>query len=339
MDANTKAEIDVMVSSRIDELFNSKLAESLEAAMSKVGDNFSALLNQLLADNKKILAENEQIQSVNASLKKLSNELIERLKVSEPPLPTVPPPCPPPPPPPPRTDVYGNSIANKHYDVLVLSDSIFRHVFGECTRMVLTDEARKRAPWKAYAKPAIIRQYSLGDCRIKKVVCPGARAGRLLDEASSLLVQGYTFSEIIVHCGTNYAGWDYNDTDVAAEIKELFGALNQMFPLSTLTFSEILPRADQQKHGMAALIKMNEALCSVNISIQGFCANKGHRFIYHDFLVDESIDFGDLLARDLLHLNPVGVQIVEDTIRSHIRIFHDPNVARSWKQLYVPFKE
>ena len=96
MDANTKAEIDVMVSSRIDEPFNSKLAESLEVAMSKVGDNFSALLNQLLADNKKILAENEQIQSVNASLKKLNNELIERLKVSEPPLPTVPPPCPPP---------------------------------------------------------------------------------------------------------------------------------------------------------------------------------------------------------------------------------------------------
>ena len=55
MDANTKAEIDVMVSSRIDKLFNSKLAESLEAAMSKVGDNFSALLNQLLANNKKSL--------------------------------------------------------------------------------------------------------------------------------------------------------------------------------------------------------------------------------------------------------------------------------------------
>ena len=48
MDANTKAEIDVTVSSRINELFNSKLAESLEAAMSKVGENFSAFLNKLL---------------------------------------------------------------------------------------------------------------------------------------------------------------------------------------------------------------------------------------------------------------------------------------------------
>ena len=74
--------------------------------------------------------------------------------------------------------------------------------------MVLTDTATKRALWKPYEKPAIIRQYSLGDCKIKKVVCPGARTGRLLDEVSSLHVQGYTFDEIIVHCGTNYAGAD-----------------------------------------------------------------------------------------------------------------------------------
>ena len=110
--------------------------------------------------------------------------------------------------------------------------------------MVLTDEARKRAPWKAYVKPAIIRQYSLEDCKIKKVVCPGARVGRLLDEVSLLHVQGYTFDEIIVHCGTNYAGADYNDNKVAVEIQDLFGALNQISPLSTLTFSEILPHAD-----------------------------------------------------------------------------------------------
>ena len=103
---------------------------------------------------------------------------------------------------------------------------------------------------------------------------------------SSLHVQGYTFNEIIVHCGTNYAGADYNDNKVAVEIQDLFGALNQMFPPSSLTYSDILPGADQQKHGMAALVKMNDALCTVNILIQRFCATKGHRFIYHDFLTE-----------------------------------------------------
>ena len=62
------------------------------------------------------------------------------------------------------------------------------------------------------------------------------RKAGLLDEKSLLHVQGYTFNEIIVHCGTDYAGADYNEYEVAVEIKDLFGALNQMFPLTTLHF-------------------------------------------------------------------------------------------------------
>ena len=121
-------------------------------------------------------------------------------------------------------------------DVLILSDSIYRHVGSEC-------------PKANYPKlPAIYSDFELGSISILKVVCPGARCDRLFSEAA-LLHRTHEFGQVIIHVGSNYVprvgdGPPYpSPSDIASEITDFLTAVEQLLRAG-VTFSCILPRRD-----------------------------------------------------------------------------------------------
>ena len=152
---------------------------------------FTDKLTLIAEQNKKVLAENEALKSVN-------NELITRIKSLEArlandssatasgdpqPVPVVSGNHT-------ARDMFGNPIADdKKFDILIISDSIYRHVGGAC-------------PKTTGPSPAIHMQYEMDGKRVKKVIVPGGRCPRLLAEAASI-AQQHLFNEVIVHVGTN----------------------------------------------------------------------------------------------------------------------------------------
>ena len=85
------------------------------------------------------------------------------------------------------TDPGNDARVNKiHKDVVILSDSIYRHVGSECP---------KKKPLEV-----VYSEFQLGSLSILKVICPGARCDRLFAEAS-FLHQTHTFGHVIVNVG------------------------------------------------------------------------------------------------------------------------------------------
>ena len=161
-------------------------------------------LNSLKSKYEAKCSELDSIQTSNIETNKKLNAILDKLdcvikeneslkkrisfleKASEP-APSQPPvPSPPPPPP--------SNSNKKQYDLLVLSDSIFRHVGGDC-------------PKSNSQKGALITEVEIYHSRNDKssflrAVVTGARSTRLYAEAL-LLLNEYKFKEIIVHVGTN----------------------------------------------------------------------------------------------------------------------------------------
>ena len=214
----------------ITDAINSALDTTLRARFEALQIEFDALR----ASNVKIVSE---LTEKNTILIELNKALIER-RDSVPhgtvgtarKVPTI------------NTSVVPQSaiLPEKHYyDVLLLSDSIYRHVGVACPR-----DARSRVKNRA-----VEAYFSVGPTSIKKLCLPGAQADRLLAEASSLALT-HEFGEIIVHVGANYLPTISRvplTARLAAsqEIQDLLAALGDIF-YAPITYSLMLPLASSR---------------------------------------------------------------------------------------------
>ena len=131
-------------------------------------------------------------------------------------------------------------LDNRIYmDVLILSDSIYRHVGSEYPK-----EHHKKGA-------AIYSNFELGTgnpLTVLKVVCPGARCDRLFAEAASLN-RSHVFGHVVVHVGSNYVpgvaeGRAFPTASVIAkDITDLLCAVEKLLQ-ADVSFSCILPRRD-----------------------------------------------------------------------------------------------
>ena len=133
--------------------------------------------------------------------------------------------CDPPPDPP----------AKDFADILLISDSIYRHVGVECPRDVRSRHRRARP---------IVADFWVGNTHVKKLCLPGAKSDRLLAEAS-IMALTHEFREVVVHVGANYlptVNRDRLKTPAAAskEIQALLAALGDIF-FAPVTYSLMLP--------------------------------------------------------------------------------------------------
>ena len=131
----------------------------------------------------------------------------------------------------------------KAYNVLILLDSIYRHVGGECAVKPappnVTPAAGKRA--RRPPQPPVIQDIELLEgIKGLKVVVPGAQCPRLLSEAARVS-QHCTFDHVIVHVGTNYSFSELSSFEIAEEIAEFLSEIQCLFQCK-VSFSEILPR-------------------------------------------------------------------------------------------------
>ena len=181
----------------------------------------------------------------------------------------------------------------QHVSVLILSDSIFRHVG--------TSVPKTPGP-----QAPIYKQFDAGiDCM--NVCIPGAQAPRLFSEAV-LLRQKYTFDEIIVHCGANYVPNPRRHSRFDAAVPELTGllsAIRQLFD-ANITYSATLP----QRFAPPGCINF------LNCQLDRFCADNGFSWFYPT-VFNHSAD--KLVARDGIHLNFAGVDELTAALVTHVK--------------------
>ena len=204
----------------------------------------------------------------------------------------------------------------KHYEVLILSDSIYRHVAAPCPKGEgLPKETQELLKCPAHLPVAIQQEINMLNMECLKVVVPGARAPRLLCEAS-LLHQQYTFSHVVVHCGANYVphpnaqatcGWQGR---AICETTELLRYIHErMCP--SVAFSSILPQPRPPA--------MTSDINYVNSEISDFCEPRGMEEINHPFSAREGRINAKKFAKDGLHLNFPGVDKLYWDLLTHIR--------------------
>ena len=207
-------------------------------------------------------------------------------------------------------NIFGEPVPDENvYDILILSDSIYRHVRGEC-------------PKKKNDAPLVIRKsISLSGARIMKVVYPGARCQELIAEAASF-AQEHRCNEVLVHVGSNYAYSGYSLEETADEISGLLNSLAAMMPYAKITFSQILPRIMGAGPEISATL---HRIYQLNSMIRDACSFVGHGYIEHDeFRTFRGKFDRSLLARDGCHLSYSGVAAIENSINENLLIFHHP---------------
>jgi hypothetical protein len=190
----------------------------------------------------------------------------------------------------------------KHFDVLILSDSIYRHV-GVSVPKTNSNEG------------PIYKKFELcnGNIRCLKVVIPGALAPRLIAEAA-IIHRKYTFGEIILHCGANYipnprSFRPYFWCEAVDDVTQLLNELRKLF-LTNVTFSPILPQ----------LSSPPGAIYAINARINNFCQrNDFSRLFPEEFENFNSIELKKLIARDQIHLSFVGVEKLTLAVENHIK--------------------
>ena len=287
------------------------LSDVFEEKIERLVITFTEKLTVITEQNKKILTE-------NVALKDLNNILISRIKSLEARLDNEPPiavsddtilgpeistnraAC----------DKFGQPIADDNsFDILLLSDSIYRHVGGACPKTT-------KGP-----SPAIHRQYLMHGKRVKKVIVPGGRCPRLLAEAA-MIAQHHVFNEVIVHVGTNYVYSAQSPEETADEIENFLQSLTALMPASLISFSQVLPRILGEG---AEISETLNAIRLLNVSLRDACQFHRLGFIEHaDFQPIRGRIDRTLLARDGCHLSFHGVAAIEQSLRDHIEIFHQP---------------
>ena len=297
--------------------------------------------------------ENQQIPSApNPEIVSLKNEIADlRLTIQNLLASSLPPPPEPALPPTPIPEYYfegDEKIAvtpenTTHYDVLLLSDSIFRHVGQEMPKELPPHLSVK---WMKHinihmaatlstdipirAGPLSVSQAVAGcpavpNLKVKKVVVPGARCPRLFTEAL-ILSKKFSFSEVIVHVGTNYLTVPgCSDSEIAEEVMSLLKSLSDMFRCQ-ITFSPILPRCSEDEQGdhrrdpiTAETCELIDRIDSINRQI-----NWPYYILCNKFLEPGDSRFKHLLAKDGVHLNGNGIGAMEKALFEYILLRHGP---------------
>ena len=299
-----------------------RVSEVVEQKIELIMKTFTAKFAEITDQNTKVITENEALKNLNreliARIKSLETKLTEiqsptKVSTESQPLPE-------------QTvteqteicDIFGKAAASdKIFDVLVISDSIYRHVGAACPK-------KKRDPkLPSWAQPSIHTQFTMEGKTVKKVVVPGARCPRLFSEVASI-AQEHSFSEVIVHVGTNYMYTGDQPDETADEIVNFLHALSNMMPSSKIPFSQVLPRilceGPEIRETLNAIRRTNELVYDA-------CHYHRHGFIEHvDFRPYRGRIDRNLLARDGCHLSFNGVAAIERSIREHLLIFHHPFV-------------
>ena len=202
----------------------------------------------------------------------------------------------------------------EYIDVLVLSDSIFRHVGSICPRIPRDPNAPKDLP-----PPPIRDHFDIGYTSVMKIVMPGARVDALLAEASTLQ-HVYDFGEIIVHCGANYVPSCQQPKRkffmvprdiVLRDIKCLLDELADMFHCM-VTFSFILPHVDTTF--------IND-INFINNGVGRHCLRNGYGIFRCDEFerVDGRLNTA-LFAKDGIHLGPKGIAAMYESLVEHVKV-------------------
>ena len=199
----------------------------------------------------------------------------------------------------------------------MLSDSIFRHVGGDCPKVkgdrspidkdILVPTTSKHPPITA-----------------KKIVIPGADCPRLFAEAARL-EQFYTFDRVICHVGTNYSDV-CSRQETTFEIQRFLSAIQDLFDCD-VSYSPILPKIsrdeqENRKRPLSAHTKsIIEAICEINAHVYSFCDDMSIDFLTCDaFIMDPCFPQPrrSLFAYDGTHLFRQGVVEMEHCLFDHL---------------------
>ena len=155
--------------------------------------------------------------------------------------------------------------------------------------------------------------------RVKKVVIPGARAHRLLSEAT-VLSRAYNFEHVIVHVGTNYV--PFAPEQAVTDITKLLDALPHLFPGCRVTFSPILPRTTPEGKNFPTNEELVKMIREINTTVEHHCESKLYTVITCGAFSAENSDIPlarrNLLAKDGTHLNRKGIVAMDHTLHDYI---------------------
>ena len=190
------------------------------------------------------------------------------------------------------------SADKKYHDVLILTDSIYRHVGTVCPKQ----NTPLNLPFASC--------FMVGNISVKKVVCPGARCDRLLSLAAELHIN-HSFGHVIVHVGVNYTRSQMPPLEVADEIKQLLDAVGELFDAKT-SFSCALPVSNP---------RMTDYIDIVNGNVSDFCWVRGYGFIQCMRFMPRD-ERASLLAMDGIHLSSKGARALFFSVAEHIKYEH-----------------
>lgn len=262
----------------------------------------------------KIIDKLDQILSENHELKQRVLQLENQLSAH-----VLPPECPPTPSPPAAQQLPPENS----YDVLLISDSICRHVGGEVPKAGRFQPAIN----KDIPGPSLAANHP--PLRVKKIVIPGATCARLFSQAVELSLQ-YSFREVVCHVGANYVWGHVNTAEIANEISAFLDALKDLFSCG-VTFSPILPRAsaDEMKFEnryaplSAQTLKSLAEIDDINTQVGYFCRSANiDIMLIRSFIMDPYAPYPNKgqLAADGGHLNRKGVLRFEQALNDHLRL-------------------
>ena len=228
------------------------------------------------------------------------------------------------------------------FHTLVLSDSIFRHVAGECPTQRHSPETCvkfgvSRMPEKIVKdldfavtcpdlKEHAPKPQQHPPLAVKKVVIPGADCDRLFSEAVCLASE-FEFEHVYIHVGTNLVDTYRTVEESITEISDLLESTRKIFGCN-VTYSPILPRllrSDRKQVASAPLsegsIKLIQCIRLINAGLHKFCNLQGFgQMVCTPFQMawDYPVPDRSLLAMDGCHLSVKGVEEMQFTLFEHI---------------------
>ena len=206
---------------------------------------------------------------------------------------------------------YDEFTGDEGRNILILSDSMFRHVGVACPR------DRRKARLNNDFQPPIVAEFQLEkNAFVKKIVIPGARAENLVRAGSSAAQHDPTvYDEVIFHAGTNYFSTQMPTHVVLGRIKQALLDLTLIYPESEITFSAIVPRCGGDRESWE-----NYEIAYLNDEIERYCHAKGFGFFSATAFRDyENRKIGHLYAKDGTHLGRLGIENMQLALRNYIK--------------------
>ena len=299
------------------------------AAINPTSEDDLPTLKELILKLDAFLAENAALRKRNDELYERNDELAKRVETlerlledkMEPSTTSSPISAPPPLPPAPDT------APKERYDALILSDSILRHVGGDCPpKTTAPPPEPRKGEWYLQDVPYVAPK-PYAPLLVKKCIAPGARAAKLYNLALGL-AKDFTFDHIIVHCGTNYVMYDHPD-DVVEEVTDLLAELRKLFNCR-ITYSPILPRVTKEERMddgnelSPDTVELLQTIENINSRVYHFCQRRYFgTALCRAFVMNQynPVPRKHLLAKDGCHLNRRGIVSMEHSIYDAINSF------------------